>query len=282
MSEQTQILCVDDEPNVLRAIERIFIDDDLEVITAGSGAEGLEELAANPGIKLVVSDYRMPGMNGVEFLREVCGKYPDTIRMVLSGYADTAAVVDAINEGQIYKFMPKPWNDEELRVNVLKALDVYELQHRNQALTIELAAVNSHLTELNESLEHVVSERTAELKVQNHALNQARNILHHLPVGVISIDSNAVIAQCNLAAASLLGKSDPGSLLSQPADMVLPLDIYQVQNSVARTGETVCIPLQCEDAAILVRGMLMREDGKAAVILVLTRLGASDEESCHV
>jgi len=126
MNDRTRILCVDDERNVLRALERIFLDDDYEILTACSGEQGLEILSAAPQVQVVISDYRMPGMNGVEFLKEVCKTHPETIRIVLSGYADTAAVVAAINQGKIYKFIPKPWNDDELRLTVAKALETPE------------------------------------------------------------------------------------------------------------------------------------------------------------
>lgn len=117
-----KVLFVDDEKNVLRAVERIFIDDDIELLFAGSATEALDVLERHPDVVVVVSDYRMPGMNGVELLREVYRRHPRSIRMVLSGFADTSAVVDAINVGHITRFIPKPWNEDELRNAVLQAL----------------------------------------------------------------------------------------------------------------------------------------------------------------
>ncbi len=126
MTDPIRILCVDDELNILKAIERTFLDDDYEILTATSGEEGLRMMAESGEIRLVISDYRMPGMNGVEFLREVCRRWPDTVRIVLSGFADTAAVISAINEGQIYQFIPKPWDVEEFRASVVNAVALYE------------------------------------------------------------------------------------------------------------------------------------------------------------
>jgi DNA-binding NtrC family response regulator len=134
MGKNIKLLCVDDERNILRALERIFMDDDYEILTAASAEEGLALFAANPDIQVVISDYRMPGMNGVEFLRQICEEYPDTVRIVLSGYADTASVVSAINEGQIYKFVSKPWSDEELRQTVAKAVQSFALNQQNREL----------------------------------------------------------------------------------------------------------------------------------------------------
>lgn len=121
------------------------MDDDYEILTAISGEDGLAVLADNSDVQVVVSDFRMPGMNGVEFLRQVCEKYPETVRIVLSGYADTGAVVAAINEGQIYKFVSKPWSDEELRQTVAKAVEAFSLHRQNRALAAELETLKREM-----------------------------------------------------------------------------------------------------------------------------------------
>lgn len=107
-----------------------FLDDDYDIFSAASAEEGLEILRTNEEIQIVISDYRMPGMNGVDFLKEVYSNWPDTVRMVLSGYADTAAVVEAINDGQIFRFIPKPWDEEELRTTIRMGLERYFLQKK--------------------------------------------------------------------------------------------------------------------------------------------------------
>lgn len=123
MRETTRILFVDDEPHILRAIKRLFMDEAYEILTALSGTEGLRVLESADPVPVVVSDYRMPGMNGVSFLSEVRRRWPDTVRIVLSGYADTAAVVAAVDEGRISRFVPKPWDDHELKAAVASALN---------------------------------------------------------------------------------------------------------------------------------------------------------------
>jgi len=125
MIEDVTILCVDDEANVLKSLRRLFLDENYEILTAESGQEGLALLEQHQPVQVVISDYRMPEMDGVAFFKEVHERWPDTVRIVLSGYADTAAVVAAINEGQVYKFIPKPWNDDELKVAIGKAVDVF-------------------------------------------------------------------------------------------------------------------------------------------------------------
>ncbi|MCM0080401.1 response regulator [Geomonas sp. Red32] len=182
-----RILCVDDERNVLRALERIFMDYDYEILTASSGEEALQLLAEAPVVRVVISDYRMPGMNGVDFLKEVCAQRPETIRIVLSGYADTAAVVAAINEGKIYKFIPKPWNDDELRLTVEKALETFDIHRHNQELAEELTRKDEELARLK------------------GGAGRSAQALDDLPVGILSVDREGCVREINRAAAAMLG-----------------------------------------------------------------------------
>jgi two-component system NtrC family sensor kinase len=269
MSHQTRILCVDDERNVLRSLERIFLDDDYEILTAASGEEGLELLNAEPRVQVVISDYRMPGMNGVEFLKEVFSRNPDTIRIVLSGYADTAAVVAAINEGQIYKFIPKPWNDDELRVTVAKALEHFASHRRNVQLAEELSLRNEELRELNVNLERLVSTRTSELVLQNRALLHARYVLDHLPIGVLGLTTDGVVVQINREAALLLNLV-PDEILGERMCDALPPEICTLAGAISESScgyQAVAIngrPLQ-------VKGITMAEPEQAGIILTIMK-----------
>ena len=203
--EKTFILCVDDEGGVLRSLERIFLDNDYEIFTATSAEEGLSILENNGPFQVVISDYRMPFMDGVEFLKEVYRRWPDTVRIVLSGYADTAAIVSAINEGRIYKFIPKPWDDKELRVTVANAVERYALQKRNRELLAELSRAN-------DELEQKVKLRTSELELRNHALTFSQCILDVLPVAVVGIDINGMIVQDSRRAAEIFNHVEGGFL----------------------------------------------------------------------
>ena len=138
------------------------MDSSYEILTADSGEKGLIVLEQTSQIQVVMSDYRMSGMNGVDFLREVCKKWPDTVRIVLSGYADTASVVAAINEGEIYKFIPKPWNDDEIKVTISNAVERYMLHKSNQELTKRLSDANDELSLVNNNLEMTTINVTAE------------------------------------------------------------------------------------------------------------------------
>lgn len=224
MNDQVKILCVDDERNVLKALERIFLDDDFEILTGNSGDEGLQILDVNPDIQVVISDYRMPGMNGVEFLREVYARRPDTVRMVLSGYADTSAVVAAINEGQIYKFIPKPWNDDELRITVIKAIETFSIHHQKILLEEELRKKNEEMAIVNENLERLVNERFSDIIIPSRAQSNARAVLDMLPVGIIEILAEGTVFQINEEASKLLG-CDKERSIGRGIDEALPESI---------------------------------------------------------
>lgn len=126
--EVATILLVDDEQNVLRALARLLRRDGYRILTAGGCVEGLAALGANK-VDLILSDQRMPDGKGTEFLGKVKETYPDTIRMILSGYADLSAVTEAVNGGAIYRFLTKPWDDDELRKTIRDAL-----RHANSEL----------------------------------------------------------------------------------------------------------------------------------------------------
>jgi two-component system, probable response regulator PhcQ len=131
--ETNAILIVDDEPNIINALKRTFADDPYEVFSAENAADGMAFLSERK-IKLVISDEMMPGMTGVEFLAQVKIRYPNIIRMMLTGHASLDAAIKAINMGAIYRFFTKPWNDLELRFSVKAGIDKYNLEEENRRL----------------------------------------------------------------------------------------------------------------------------------------------------
>lgn len=141
--QQVNILYVDDEIHNLNAFKAAFRRN-FNVLTAASAIEALEILKSNP-IHLIVTDQRMPVMTGIEFLESIIEKYPDPIRILLTGYADISAVIDAINKGQVYLYITKPWQEDELRVNLEKAFEVYALRRENKRLHEQLIIVNEQL-----------------------------------------------------------------------------------------------------------------------------------------
>jgi len=129
---QRTLLLVDDESNIVSALNRLLRRDGYRILNATSAAEGMELLALNE-VQVILSDQRMPEMSGTEFLGRVKEMYPETIRMVLSGYTELTSVTDAINRGAIYKFLTKPWDDDQLREHVREAFIHYEAKKDRQS-----------------------------------------------------------------------------------------------------------------------------------------------------
>ncbi len=157
------ILFVDDEANILSSLKRLFRPSGYRIFTAESGTAGLEIMAQEP-VDMVISDMRMPEMNGAQFLGKVRESWPDTVRILLTGYADIGSTIEAINKGQIYRYISKPWEDNDITITVRQALERRELE-REKARLEELTRVqNEELKELNANLENKVRERTEELR----------------------------------------------------------------------------------------------------------------------
>jgi len=247
------ILLVDDEINVLKSLKRLFIDTDYKVFTAESGDEGLE-ICAREEIALVVTDYRMPSMNGVQFLAKVKEEYPSTIRIILSGYADVAAIVESINDGQVYKFLSKPWNDQDLLTTIQRSLEHYNLQNENNALVEKLKVANAELRKFTHNLEQQVDDRTRDLGQKNRALGVARRLLNLLPAGVIGIDDQGTLVYMNDAMKDyidisqlILGQSLGGHLESGPLKLLQ--EAMDTQQTTCATDDsdagirTICKPL---------------------------------------
>jgi two-component system NtrC family sensor kinase len=226
MASPVKILCVDDEQNVLNSLKRLFLDDDYIILTTNSGLDGIA-LQEKENAQIVISDYRMPTMSGVEFLREINKKWPDTVRIVLSGYADTSAIVSAINEGQIYKFIPKPWNDDELKVTIANAVERYNLAKQNRQLSEELARKN-------EELERLLKERSNTLELRNEMLKNFQNIIDALPIGVIGIDRDLTLVQANKVWFRTM--SDNFSLLGRSVREFMPAEIFPLLEKIRTQG----------------------------------------------
>jgi response regulator RpfG family c-di-GMP phosphodiesterase len=154
------ILCVDDEANILAALRRVFRPLGYQVLVAESGKEALQILEQGGQVDLVISDMRMPEMDGARFLAEVRRRWPEIVRMLLTGYADMESTVAAINEGQIYRHISKPWNEDELLITVRGALERRVLEQEKRRLERLTAEQNLELKRLNAGLEEKVSERT--------------------------------------------------------------------------------------------------------------------------
>jgi len=137
------VLYVDDEVHNLNSFKAGFRRK-FNVFTAESAVEGRKVLE-NELIHIIITDQRMPVTTGIEFLESIIPDFPDPIRILLTGYADINAVIDAINKGQVYKYIQKPWMDEDLRINIEKAFEIYSLRKENKELTEALLVANKQL-----------------------------------------------------------------------------------------------------------------------------------------
>jgi len=164
-----KLLFLDDEENVLKSLKRLFLNSEYEILTASSAKDAVE-LLKNHDFSLILSDYRMPDMDGVEFLKIAKEKDPDTIRMILTGFADVSVAVAAINEGEVHKFIEKPWDGDDLKMQFKNALEFYELLKERKVLMQTISVQNQELKELNENLEKKVEKKTQELMNAHEAL----------------------------------------------------------------------------------------------------------------
>ena len=174
------VLCVDDEQSILNSLRRLLRCEDYQLLIANSGAEGLEILSQQP-VHVVISDLNMPQMSGAEFLEQVSQTYPQTVRLALSGSADAEMILDAVNKGQIYQYLLKPWRDDELRLSIRQALASYDLMSENRTLTDlanqqaqELQKAYEEIKQWNQTLEQRVEEQTRELQEAYDHLKQAQ------------------------------------------------------------------------------------------------------------
>jgi len=143
MEDKIRILYIDDERNNLTAFKATFRPY-FKIFTAESAEEGRKILEAEK-VEIIITDQRMPVMTGVEFLSSIIETYPDPIRILLTGYSDLQAVIDAVNKGHIYQYISKPWEEQHLKIIIEKAYEVYRLKMENKELVKSLLRANQQL-----------------------------------------------------------------------------------------------------------------------------------------
>ncbi|WP_374594182.1 HD domain-containing phosphohydrolase [Aquabacterium sp.] len=165
------LLCVDDEPSILSALRRLFRSGGWRVLTAEGGAAALE-LLEKEKVDLIISDMRMPYMDGAQLLEQVKLRWPSVTRLLLTGYADVESTIAAINRGQIHRYLTKPWNDDEILLIVRDIFERRALEEDKRRLEALTQRQNDELKALNASLESKVEERTAELTVAHDKMKK--------------------------------------------------------------------------------------------------------------
>jgi putative two-component system response regulator len=200
------ILIVDDEAPNLRLLKRV-LGDEHEVIAVSSGAEGLEVLKTSD-VSLIISDQRMPGLTGVQLLEQSLALRPSAIKILLTGYTDVQALIDAINSGKVYKYIPKPWDADELRLTVKRALEMFELKENNEKLL--------------------------------HDLQQALSQLEQLSMGTIRALADALDAKCDYTSGHSLRVSrfavGIGKMLELPIDILKDIELAGILHDIGKIG----------------------------------------------
>jgi response regulator RpfG family c-di-GMP phosphodiesterase len=272
------ILFVDDEPSILSSLRRLFRPHGYSIFVAESGEQGLQVLEKED-IDLVVSDMRMPEMDGAHFLEQVRQRWPHVVRLLLTGYADVTSTIAAINCGEIYRYIAKPWDDNDIVLTVRDALEHQRLVSENTRLLALTQQQNDELKVLNAGLEKKVAERTAELQQALKDLKRGFIDTVHVFSGLIELrggklgghsrrvaEHARVIAQrLGLGEAELqdvmlaallhdIGKIGlPDQVLDKPFNM-LPVEVRAEVMKHAQKGQAVLMGIaQLKNAALLIR-----------------------------
>lgn len=196
---QYRVLAVDDEPNILSALRRTLRARGFEVITAEDGPPALEVLRRET-VDAIVSDMRMPLMNGADFLREARSIAPGAVRILLTGYSDMASTVRAVNEGEVLRYLSKPWDDRELEQALREGIGRRELERERDSLLRLTQELNRRLASANATLETRVAERTSELSRTLAELEEAGTRLKSDLVGTVRLLSSLIESRSGLAA----------------------------------------------------------------------------------
>lgn len=279
------VLFVDDESNILSSLNRLFRPKNYKIFIASSGADGLEILQQQE-IDVVVSDMRMPEMDGAQFLEQVKNNWPQTERILLTGYSDMNAAIDAINKGGIFRYISKPWEDNDMLLTIDQAIDHKRLREERLALLQLTVKQNEELQSLNNNLDEKVRYRTQELNQTMSQLELAHNSLKKQYISTINICTNLIEMRLgavtghyrrvadlarnlateagmevseaqNVMLAGLLvdiGKlSLPDGLLSIPYEQVAPLDRPKYEKYPIMGEATLMALDNLHDAAKLIR-----------------------------
>ncbi|MGI5836228.1 MAG: response regulator [Chloroflexota bacterium] len=226
------VLLVDDEQNVLNSLRRTLRKEPYEIITAASGEEALALLEKSPNqVSVVVSDFKMPEMDGITLLRQIRDRNDGIIRIMLSGYADAAMVQDAINEGQVFKFISKPWNEDELKALLRSA--VQEAESLKESMSIlgqldtmrrEMESADLFYTEPEADATTQIVEPPAVATDDLQAASIWREIVEATPVAIIGVDAQGSVVFVNPYVEQLLGVSR-WSILGVPVEEALPSEL---------------------------------------------------------
>ena len=262
------LLLVDDEAGILAALKRLLRRDGYTIVTANSAAQGLQRLAECE-VDVIVSDQRMPGMTGVEFLRRAKELYPHTIRMALSGYTEMQSIIDAINEGAIYKFLTKPWDDSRLREHIAEAFRQKDMADENSRLARKVESANADYLALNARLETLVAQQRNEAELLALAAAGTREALEALPAPVLVVDADDTLAFVNEEARRLL--PNIAGEIGRPSVEVLPAGLWRAMRNVL-TAEPLVVDLAGQEHRLITRSLVRNGTVHGQILLLVTQL----------
>jgi adenylate cyclase len=209
-----KVLCVDDEPGVLNALKRLLKTKPYRVFLAKSAKDGLLILAEHD-IDVVISDMRMPEMSGAQFLAEVAQRYSHTIRILLTGYSDMGSTIAAVNEGQINRYLQKPWNNHEMLQAIESSLYLFSLEKEKQQLLYKINQQNKSLQELNKGLEDKVMLRTRQIRTAMTKLEKANISAKNNHNATLKVFYNLISQNKNLGGKAALQVSELCKLMAK-------------------------------------------------------------------
>lgn len=252
---EKSLLLVDDEKNILRSLRRLLRSDGYTIHTASSGKEGLEILKEHK-ICVILSDMRMPEMSGAEFLAKVKEQYPKVVRLMLSGYTDINSVTDAVNQGAIFKFLTKPWEDDEIKLCINEAFSQYQKNYgdtdfepRSEKDSSDLISKPNKINQINERV-------------------NCESVLEQLPVAVIVIDNTGNIQFINDCAQRLLS-IESTVLNSAPASAVIPQEILDLYRNSIENSQSIALVLENGISVDIRRSRKQTFQGEEASIITL-------------
>ncbi|MDR0736470.1 MAG: response regulator [Zoogloeaceae bacterium] len=218
------LLLVDDKADVLAALRRMLRPDGYSILTALGGAAGLGILEKQP-VDVILSEQRMQHMSGVEFLSQARIVQPYCVRMVLTGYLEIQSIAKTVNEGAIYKFLTKPWDDEQLRAALREAFAHKELTDDNRRLTAELSQANRNLILANQRLQALLEEKQHQLLRDEKVLDVLHEVMQILPLPLLGVDDSGMIAAINEAAQQVFGGNAQALFLGRQISALLPPEL---------------------------------------------------------
>jgi response regulator RpfG family c-di-GMP phosphodiesterase len=266
------LLFVDDETNILNALRRLFRPAGYQIRVATSGADALAMLD-EAHADLVISDMRMPNMSGADFLAQVRRRFPDTVRILLTGYADVTSTIAAINEGEIHRYIAKPWNDQEVLLVVREACERKALERERKRLEQLTKEQNAELKALNANLEAKVAERTAALQSAHTELASAHERLKTSFLNSIKVFSSLIELRAGAMAGHSRRVADHARRIAQALklrgqegqDIFLAALLHDI-GKIALSDAVLCTPFNRLTTSE--RGEVMRHPLKGEAVLM--------------